>query len=300
MKKHFNLFILAISAALFFTACEEDLGGGGGIIIPDTISFNLSSEADFVSSDATVNAGETFSVRLIGEKGEDDLQAITVAENGANIPVSQFTVDGNAESANPFLLFGNDLASFTKDVTITSPSSSGLYTYSFTLSDLAGNTEVRSVNITVAATPPSITYMGSGMIMAELGNLVSVPIMAEAGTNLMSEIGVYQNGTAIEAENLFYGELSNQFPTNPALIPDNDMETLDRTIFIRATLPGMNVYTIIITDEGGETASLEVEINGGNMVTMIEGALLNSDGPSGQGGLDLDNGMSVGSSNADA
>jgi len=305
MKSYLKIFVLSIVLISFFSSCETDgtTGGGtggGGVVIPDEISLTLSNDAGFVSSAATVDAGQTFAVRLVAEKGEDDLQAITITENGANLDISRFEASNTTVGANPFTIDASEVASFTKDITIVSPVDAGEYLYTFILRDVAGNTDSESVTITVNTTPPSISFMGSGMIMADLGTLVNVPIMATAGSSPLSQIAVYSNGDLVPSDELFYDDLSVPFPTNPALIPDSDKQMLDRSIFIRANQVGESVYTVEVTDEAGEVVSTDVTVTTGTQVTMIEGALLNSAGPMGTGGLDLDTGASVASNSASA
>ena len=301
MKSHLKVFILSFALISFFSSCEDDVGGPTGPIVEeDMISLELSNEAGFVSAMATVDAGETFSVRLVAQKGVDDLQAITVQENGTNLDISRFTATNSSIGGNPFTLGTDESSSFTKDITITAPTMAGDYTYTFIITDFGNNTDSKTINITVNVIPPTVSYMGSGMIMADLGTLVSVPIMATAGSTPLDQIAVYLGQDLIPAGDIFYDILSNPFPTNPGLIPDSDRENLDRSILIRANALGVNTYTIEITDEAGEKGSVDVEVSTGTAVQLIEGALLNSAGPQGTGGLDLDTGESLGSMDADA
>lgn len=283
---------------VFFTSCEEDGTIGGPL--EDEVTLSLSTESGFVSSTASVNPGETFSVRLIGEKGEDDLQAIRITEDGVNLPIARFSATNSTIGGNPFTLGSDEASSFTKDITILSPTAAGDYVYAFTLTDFGGNTDTKNVTVTVNVTPPTVTYMGSGMIMADFGTLVSVPIMATAGSSPLEQIAVFVDGDFVDATALYYGDPTNQFGSNPGLLPASDTLSLDRNIFIRANQIGERTYTIAITDQLGETSSVDVKITTGTEVQMIEGALLNSAGPSGTGGLDLDTGTSTGSNDGDA
>lgn len=300
MKSIFKVFLLSMTLMVFFTSCEED-GTITGPIVEDEVALSLSTDSGFVSSTATVNPGETFSVRLIGEKGEDDLQAIGVREDGVSLAISRFTATNSTVGGNPFTLGTAEASSFSKDITITAPTAAGDYVYSFTLTDFAGNSDTEMVTITVNVTPPSLTYMGSGVFdNVNFGDLVSLRLMASAGTSPLEQIAVYADGELVDAMDLYYGNTTNQFGGNPGALPESDTLNLDRTIYIRANKIGSAMYSIVITDQAGETANYDFVVTTGTEVKMIEGALLNSAGPSGTGGLDLDTGASIGSNAADA
>lgn len=300
MKSHLKIFALSIVLIAFFSSCETDgttgPGTGGGPIITDEITLELDSGVGLVSVSETLNPGDVFTVRLLAEKGEVDMQAISISENGANLDISRFEASNTSVGANPFTIDASEVSSFSKDITITAPTDAGDYTYTFTIFDVAGNTDSKSVNITINVTPPSITFMGSGMLSSDLGNLVSIPVMATAGSSPLTQIAIYLDGAFVPFEELFIG--SEMFPANPAALIGTAQQVFDESILIRTNKVGEAVYTIEVTDEAGEVASVDITVNTGTPVTMIEGALLNSDGPAGQGGLDLDTGNSVGSADA--
>ena len=301
MKNLFKFSLLTLCVTLMFTACEDDPGGGGSTI--NDPSLLLSSETGFVSFEETVDANGTFAVRLIGEKGDADLQAITVREAGSAIDVSRLKINGNIANANPFLLVGDETSSFSIDLEITAQSVSGTSTYSFELRDLDGRTANESVVITVNSQGPSLELNGgSGMFSADLGALVAVPIKATIGSSELLDIAVYSEGDLVNPEDLYYDDVasSNQFSVNPIELPDADFPGFERTIYIRARKAGTHNYQIQVIDMAGLTAELDFTINSGTPVMMREGVLLNQGGPTGTGGLDLDTGDSTGSSDIEA
>jgi len=62
-------------------------------------------------------------------------------------------------------------------------------------------------------------------------------------------------------------------------------------------MDGSYVYTITVTDEFGLESNVEFTVNvvAATPLEVLNGVLFNAGGPAGTGGLDMDNGMSTGS-----
>ncbi|MBT8189290.1 MAG: hypothetical protein KJO29_02585, partial [Bacteroidia bacterium] len=88
--------------------------------------------------------------------------------------------------------------------------------------------------------------------------------------------------------------------SNPMSIEGDDKFGFEVDIYITAHNGGLKNYTLAIEDEGGDIQFVEFTIDAGMTASFLQGVLFNSAGPVGQGGLDLDNGMSVGSNDASA
>jgi hypothetical protein len=315
MKTLIKFSLLAILAVVGFSSCTEEgitgggsgggtggggAGGGGTVVGPSVL---LLTEADFVSFEATVMPEESFSVRMQAESGDNPLDALTITENGDVVDFSRITIDGEAAASNPILLFNDDKVNFTKDITVVSQSGESESTYTFSVADEAMNEASSAVFITteVVILPPTILVEGSGMAMIAPGTIFGVPLTVADVTTPLSTISVLQDGVAIDADRLWYDDVTVQFPTNPAQLPDVDKLGLMRTIFVRVHADsGLRTYTFELTDEDNQVFSRDITIETGASVTSLDGVLFNRAGPSGTGGLDLDNGMSVGSTDGSA
>lgn len=297
-----------LAFALVFTACETDPvtgGGGGGLVTGPSIS--LESEAGFIDSDATVSPDTDFSVKIRATRGDAALKALFVQEDFLDLDPSRFLINGAPSAANPRLILGADTEGFTWEITIKSQNAADTRNYNFVIEDESGEMSSTSINITSdGGNPPVVNIGGSGMLNADQGALVSLPLMAEAGSFEMSSITVFENGEIIQdfADRLYYDALTTPFDSNPYALPQEDRMSLDRTLFIRAsTMTGVNAYRVVLTDEFGNSTSTEFNIDtgiAGTDVSLEMGVLFNRAGPAGTGGLDLDTGEGVGSSNADA
>jgi len=297
MKTLIKFSLLAILAVVGFSSCTEDgiigggsgggTGGGGTVVGPAVL---LLTEADFVSFEATVMPEESFSVRMQAEAGDNPLDALTITENGDVVDFSRITIDGEAAASNPILLFNDDKVSFTKDITVVSQTGESESTYTFSVADEATNQASSAVFITTEADvlPPTILVEGSGMAMIAPGTIFGVPIAVSDVTTPLSTISVLQDGVAIDADRLWYDDVTVQFPTNPAQLPDVDRLGLMRTIFIRVHADAaLRTYTFELTDENGQVFTRDITIETGTSVTTLDGVLFNRAGPSGTGGLDF-------------
>ncbi len=112
------LFLLFLSMA-FLTSCTEDTttGGGGGTPIPPLAS--LVAETDFISSNAEVDAGAIFKVKLRLQTGSSDLKSVKILEDGVNLATTRFSVNGGAiTSNNPLLITGTSKTGATYEIAI--------------------------------------------------------------------------------------------------------------------------------------------------------------------------------------
>ncbi len=160
-----KLFLQFAGLALFFTfvlasGCTEDPTTPTDPLDP-IISF--SSEAGFLSTDADLQAGETFFVKVNVSTGDNPLQTITLNENGAKLSTDRFTINNGAiTSNNPFLITGTDKDGATFEFSITPSLVVGdVTTYSFLVTDEAGETDEVSLIISIVApptTPLDVTY----------------------------------------------------------------------------------------------------------------------------------------------
>lgn len=127
------------------------------------------------------------------------------------------------------------------------------------------------------------------------GDTFLVQINASKGDGSLNRIEVREDGIALAASRIIFDGFPAQNNPNPVTSTDQ----LEWDIEIAANdAEGTFEYTIIITDENGNTASSSVDITTVEPTTpattreMI--MLLNQAGPAGQGGLDIDGGIGTG------
>ncbi len=303
MKKLHLLAVLFAASAIFFTSCDpEPLG-------PDVV---LISDAGFVSTDASLGAGEPFSVRVSAGQGNAELNLFTVKADGVNLGLTEFLVDGVSPGGNPAILFDAERLSFSKDVTLSAQSEDGAVLYSFEVTDADGNVSSADITITVGGEtgggtdpnePPTFEATGSSNVDVEGGTLYSTTISAfPAGDAKLAQIAVYQDGTLIDASRCSLG--STDFDANEFNLPEAYQDGIDsEMLFIRVHDSGSALYRIEIIDEWGNFNSIEKTLNAGSAgtpVDLLTGVLLNAAGPAGTGGLDLNTGVGTGSADASA
>jgi len=111
---NFPTLMLLFVSALFFVSCEEEPGGGGVGGTNDTAAaISLISE-----SDLTLAPAEEFTVSIAADKGTNEMNAITVYEDGIKVPVERLKFNGTEASANATLLTGTDRESLDWTVSI--------------------------------------------------------------------------------------------------------------------------------------------------------------------------------------
>ncbi|GEM_PF-1487756 len=145
MKKIFGYLNLALFAAttLFITSCGDDEP------IVNATAPSITESHDFA---ATMEPGDTITLKISGVKGSSSLKTIAVAENDAPLGVDRFTFGGANQVSSTFLLGGADTSGFSEKVlSIKLPAAAGSYKYSVTLTDSKSKTDKISVDVTTVA-----------------------------------------------------------------------------------------------------------------------------------------------------
>lgn len=151
-----KLALLAMVFSVFtFTSCEEE-----PTVDPKGPSISFVSEAGYLDGDAELQAGESFSVKVTLEQGDEALKTLTIWAGADQLDVNDFTIVGQT-SNNPFLIIGAGTA-VTYDITIQAKDVVGdVTTYAFEVADDASRTAEVSLAITIAApltTPTNVEY----------------------------------------------------------------------------------------------------------------------------------------------
>ena len=285
-----HLFLLAI-AVFAVTSCGED----DSFVIPPSIE--LLSDAGFLSADATINAGETISVRISASQGDNPMQAIEFQQDGVRMDAGRITIDGAAASSGAPLLFDGEKTALTWDVDLTAHDD-GTADYTFIASDENNETSSVTISITIAANPPTLSATnGTTELSAAPGALTTINLTATNPSGAaLTRLAVLEGGSEATGTDRFFfddGGTLQEFEGGVDLSGDDQNGfTKDLTILVNYYIGTTDSYTIELTDANGQTATLAitVEATGTALDLDANGVLLNAAGPQGQGGLDLDTG----------
>jgi len=292
---NFPTLMLLFVAALFMTSCEDEPGGGSG---NDTAAaLSLSS-----ASDLTLSPAEEFTITIAADKGTNEMNAVTVYEDGIKVPADRLKFNGTEAAANPALLFGTDRESLDWTVSIIAQATAGTTAnFEVEIRDDQMLTSSVTVTVTTASSPPTLTGLGNpNPTFPEGTQNVSFKLDGAKGSGLLSTLEVRQNGLLVDEADFNWNGLSMMSMGNPFQLTGSDVDGFTEGEFL-VDLPmdvGVFVYIFILEDEFGsrDTASYTVVTeSSGTPVEIREDEILNRDGMA-AGGLDLDTGDNVPSS----
>lgn len=302
MKRLFKIPSLLLFAAslLFLNACNEDIGTGSTALSP-TISFN--SGTDLLTGDATLAAGAPIKVQITAQAGDNDMQYVEFKQDGARIvDISRIKIDGVPASSAAPLLSDTEVSNFTWDVEITTDGSASSV-YSILVSDASNNIDQVSLTITTEAVDPSISFIGEGStVQSSPGNADKKVVTVMSNGVDLATLTILENDVVMtDLSRIYYGDLSNNFTSNPMDITGDDVAGFVKDIYIRQFTTGTSKYTIQVENIGNKTASASYFINTGSAIdaTITATLLSNASGPD-LGGLDLYTGTNVSVNSADA
>ncbi|HAQ39133.1 MAG TPA: hypothetical protein PLU49_03390 [Saprospiraceae bacterium] len=139
MKRSFYYYFLSLFIiAGLFTACEPE---PVEVISPE---ITLVKEAGFVYGDSILEVGQAFKVKVNVTKGTNDIKLIGIKENNVQLPLDRIL---EGMSANPALVFGTEIAGFTKEINLYAQQN-GESEYTFYVEDIEGYTNAVKVKIT--------------------------------------------------------------------------------------------------------------------------------------------------------
>jgi hypothetical protein len=205
-----------------------------------------------------------------------------------------------AASSNPILLFNADKTKFDYKIAVKAHSDISAKVYSFIVEDEAGNKSTKTLTITTIGIAPTLEMKSADSLGLGPNALFSTTFKVTKGSSALKTIEVQENGVKIaDLSRVYYDKITAPFTANPQAVLAEDKDAFSKSIIINTpAMTGKYVYTFIFTDETGLSKSAKVTVSVGNNVETIVGALLNSAGPDGTGGLDLDTGKETGSISA--
>ncbi len=294
---------LALAVIIFASSCDPD---STDPVVINPSSF-LESGTGLISEATTIDPGTTINVRLSATAGDNEMNTLTIRENGDLLETSRYTVDAQ-EWNNPALLFDANRSSFVFDIAIA-PHMSGTSTYEFIVaSDVAGDDDITSLDITISAGVLSLVIDGPTSITLDDPSLIEIDLVASQGGSPLSTIAVLENGSTVtDLSRLRYGDVGTEFDQNPFLLPADDINGFVKSVWISSqTSPGTSNYSIIVEDEAGnqETVTYDIVLNAQATALTNEffGVPLFNNSGSGFGTINLDlgtNETSVNNSNSD-
>lgn len=295
----FSRVMVVLAFVGFFASCvptEE--------VDPPIVSF-ISGDS-LVSSNATVNSGAEFIVRLKATQGANPMNSLEILENDVKLSTDRFTLDGKKDN-NPKLLFDADKKGFTYDLVITAQAA-GESTYKFLIKDegsKASGSKSLVISIDPASAAPTITIDGASEISLEDPTTLEMKVNVVKGGAALKSIEIQEDGVAItDLTRIAYGELTNKFSANPMDIPTADVDGFTKSIYLKThSEVTSKTYSVIVTDaDGGKaTGTVKISITGSSTpltATYTGVKLYNKSGPN-NGSVDLNTGTNVPSSSAD-
>ncbi len=297
------LSLLTKLSFLFLVIFTVSSCGTDDTIVDDAPLVSLAqSNGDLWEDFQNVSGQTEIVVSVTGTSGTAEMETLTVLEDGTKMELDRISLAGN-----PLLLVDADRTNFKIDVTITLPSTPGDYTYSFEVQDADGLIGSESVSVTTISsmtTPPTVTTTSGTDLSTATESLVALSITAAKGDANLASIAVYEEGVLVDSSRLYIDGI--QFPSNPAGLLESEYEGFTASISVRsqATENTTRNYTLEVEDDNGEKGTLAFTITtapSGTAITSTHiGVLFNQSGPSGTGGLDLDEGIGTGSGAASA
>lgn len=304
MQKNFLFKLASLSlalAVLLYSGCTED-GTGPDNPLGPVIEFV--NDPGFLTGSADVAAGQAFSVKLRATAGDADLQSLRVLEDGARIEASRITsmsVEGITDINPPQSLAavpaGAEQSGVWEITVEAQPTPGTVVTFGFEVTDDNGNRDIVSLDITTFGDLGVMLQAGAGYVSSDTtldasATEFTVRLAASRGDSPLDLLSVEQDGNLIEASRITIEGVPAD--NNPYELLDIDQNGFDLEITVALDAAGQSDYAFIVTDETGNSVQADVRVGAGTAVTELNGVLLNQGGPQGQGGLDLDDGISTG------
>lgn len=301
MRKNIQLvsYLFFAFSLMLFNSCSEDIGTGFAV----APSIVLNSGADLVTGNTTLASGESLKVQISATAGDNDMQFIEFRQDGVRISdINRIKIDGVTASSAAPLLSGTEVSALTWDVEIATDNQQES-TYTFLVSDANGNTDFVSLDISINAASPSISFVGIGStVETSPGAADKKLVTVESNGVNLSALAIYENGNLItDLTRIYYGDLNTNFTNNPMTIEGNDIFGFVKDVFVRQFTMGISEYTIEVQNIAGKTASASYFINAGSSIDAEFTATLLSNADGGNlGGLDLYTGANVSVNSASA
>lgn len=303
------LLMSAAAIVLFSASCDPDTpGGGGGVTLPPVITLNSGTGLVSFNQERELS-NPTFTVSISGEDGDAPLRDLAILENGITVPPAQLNFTTGQTSNNPILTAGADAGGFTYEVIITpSNTTAGPVTFSFRLTDTDGEIATTEVTLTYTANPPIIDllvedgFVSGDATVTNFNTNFDVKVNLDDTEDSLATLTILEDGVVMDASLLTYTGFTAM---NPLQLIPAEATGVVYTINVNpdVTMMETRTYTFRVADVEGITAERSVVITfdppASDLTFDTTGVFFNASG-SGDGGLDLDNGMAVAFNSPDA
>lgn len=307
-----KLLFIALIASMV-ASCEDTGGGGGGgtFVLPPVIDL------DSAPASTSIAAEEVFSVSIKADQGDNLMSTLTILEDGFELDANRINLLGQGFGAfsNPYTFTNSsEQASFAGTIDIISQSDASTRTYTFRVDDGQGNTDETTVDITTSTGPLSISFTEmspfawTDLILDQQGT-IKFQINAAKGSSPMESLTVYEDGVAIaDLTRLRLNTIDDlggatNFDANPLGLLGDDQSAFSWVVWVTTHADNTTKnYTFKVTDGNGDSQEIGVNITvdavtGTPITSDLTGKLLlNAGGPAGTGGIDLETGNGLGSS----
>jgi hypothetical protein len=305
-----SLVVMAFAMVIFSSGCEEETPGGGGVTLPPTIRLN--SGPDLVSFNQELPlSNPSFRVSISGEDGDAPLRDLVLQEDGLTIPLSQLTFNSGQTANNPIAIAPGDQNGFIYEVTITPANTApGPVEFTFRLTDTNNEVATTSVTITYTQQVPSVTLLDeAGFTISDdsvstLNPVFTARVELDDTANPLASLTILEAGSVIDAGRLIFNGGAFTAANPLTLLPEESTGvTFDVTIDTPDAMEGSRTYTFEVTDSEGVVGFADLVVTfitpSTDLTFDTTGVFFNASG-SGNGGLDLDTGMSTTFNSTDA
>ena len=176
-----------LTALLFLSSCTED---DPIVTNPLGPEIQFLADTDILSADADVIIGESFTVKIKLDKGDNPLNSVEIQEDGSKLATDRFTINGGAITTNnAFAITGADQDGVTYSITINPGAHAvdDFTIYKFIVTDTKPATASVDIAITTTALPGTPLSMSiSGVLFNQAGPAGTGGLDLDAGTGVGS------------------------------------------------------------------------------------------------------------------
>lgn len=294
MRSFLSFSLAAIFSMLLFSSCGDE-----PIVQMDPSITTTTGANDTIKAVANQFA----TININGFKGSAELNGIEIRENDQKVSFDRIRFKGTAVAANPILILTNDRQGFSGEIRMRTLYADTTTKITIILSDNDGKTVSISRLVKATKKGPTIGYSSANPVNAVAPGVVQeFKFSVTPGSAPLSRVLVKENGAIItDVTRLKFDSLN--FFSNPEFIPTDKIDGfVGKNVTVRMPSSiGKWKYTFTFIDTLGGFTDYNVDAYVGTKLDFVaSGVLLNAAGPIGTGGLDLDEGKSTGSDDANA
>jgi hypothetical protein len=287
IQKNAKLLLMMLAFTAIFISCGDE------IVDPVSSSPKISFGGT-TGNEAKVKPCEPVTMSLVASKGNSELNAIEVLEDGVKVAIDRITFKGAAVGGNPILLVGADRSALAADLIVKASCAVGSKNITVSISDASNAKTSATKKVTTEATSPSSKYNGPATVDAVPGVVNNFNFDVTKGSGKIISVEVQEASVKIaDLTRLSFD--GKPFTANPeALAAAFQPGFVAKSVGVKTpTAPGTYKYNFIFKDEFGLATQQEVSVKVGVPTTFMKvGAFFNIQGTN-FGGLDLDDALNV-------